>query len=168
MKLIDKKGKLFGVINILDLLAILFVLFVVAGVAFKIFGSKVTGLVSAPQEIVYTVRVPKATELYFEEMKKNDFPQQLTAGEGYVGGAYLTEAYTEPHIEYVEALAGDIVASPEGELVDIVCTIKADISNTSIVSVGTQEIRIGKEHIVKTKFFEMSGIVETMDIRNKG
>ena len=47
MKIIDKKGKLFGLVNIVDLIVLLLVVAVIGVVATKLMGSKVTNAVSA-------------------------------------------------------------------------------------------------------------------------
>ncbi|NLM60645.1 MAG: DUF4330 family protein, partial [Clostridiales bacterium] len=39
MKLVNEKGKLFGLINLVDLLVLLFILLVAGGIVWKIFGN---------------------------------------------------------------------------------------------------------------------------------
>ena len=47
MKIINEKGKLFGLINIVDLIVLLLVIAVIGVVGTKLMGSKVTDAVSA-------------------------------------------------------------------------------------------------------------------------
>ena len=52
MKLIDKKGRLFGKVNIIDLLVVLLVLAAVAAVCWKVAGRKAAASVAAPKHAV--------------------------------------------------------------------------------------------------------------------
>ena len=56
MSVIDKKGKLFGKLNIIDLLAILLIVAVLALIGYKL-TSNSGGLAGAGQKVVYTVEV---------------------------------------------------------------------------------------------------------------
>lgn len=161
MKIINEKGKLFGIINLVDLLVLVFILLVVGGVAWKIFGSQVTRIVANDFEITYTVRMQNTYKEYYDELVKNGFPQQLTAGDGYVDGAYITGAVMVPAVNQVPNSLGQIVDFAEQTRIDIICTITAKTADTAIIKVGTQEIRVGKDHFVKTKYFEMTGTIES-------
>ena len=57
-----------------------------------------------------------------------------------------------------------MVASEQPGYVSVNFTIRATITNPITQAVGTQEVRIGKTHIVKTKTFELvNGIVQTCE-----
>ena len=49
----------------------------------------------------------------------------------------------------------------EGGLIDICFVIEANVANATTNEVGTQEVRIGKTHIVKTVHLEFNyGVIE--------
>ena len=164
MKIINEKGKLFGIINLVDLLVILFVLLVVGGVAWKIFGTQVSELVTSTKDITYTVRIRGTFDRYYDSLVANEFPQQLTTSEGYVADAYIVDAERIQYVTQVTTDDGRIVDALDGTKIDILVTIEANVSDTTAMKVGSQEIRTGKDHIVKTKYFEMNGNIESVVI----
>ena len=42
---------------------------------------------------------------------------------------------------------------------DLLFTIECNVVNPITTEIGTQEVRVGKNHIVKTDKFELSGVV---------
>lgn len=176
MKLVNEKGKLFGIINIVDLLAVLLIVFVVGAVAWKVFGDRIaaeTELKNKQQQIdklaanrisvTYTVRCSTLRSAYYDELVDFGFPQQLAINDGPVDGAYIVDAYTEEATAVFGDSDGVSVMSSYGDRVDIVLTIKADVPPAAFIKIGSQEIRVGKSHIVKTQFWEVTGIIETLD-----
>lgn len=167
MKVVNEKGKLFGVINVVDLLVVLFILAVVGGVAWKIFGGSISDAASAVQveksgaDVVYTVRVSGVRQDVADAVIAIGFPQQLGINEGLVASSYITDARTEP----ATALStdGKFAQMVEYDRTDIVFTIKARVSKGDFITVGSQEVRIGKVHIVKSQFVEFSGIIESIE-----
>ena len=166
MKIINEKGKLFGLINIVDLLVLLFILVVAGGVAWKIFGNQIQQITAPTAEVTYTVRINDASPDVYAALKDMEFPQQLATSSGAVSDAYLQKAETAPAEQSVETSDGRIVTAVDSAKVDIICTITAKINNGAVLKVGTQEIQVGKNHIVKTKFFEMIGVIESLTIND--
>ncbi len=176
MKVINEKGKLFGIINIVDLLALLLVLFVIAVVAWKLFGDSIAETASKNREeaeraemlanrvkVTYTVRCANQRSSAFDALEKFGYPQQLAVNEGVIDGAYVTAAYSEPSMNVFGNSEGAGVETPYGSRVDIVVTIEALVPPDAFITVGSQEVRVGKTHTVKTQFWEVVGTVETMD-----
>lgn len=176
MKVINEKGKLFGIINIVDLLALLLVLFVAAVVAWKLFGDSIAETAEKNREaaereqalanrvkVTYTVRCTNQRESAFEELEKFGYPQQLAVNEGVIDGAFVTAAYSEPATGIFADSEGVGVESTYGSRIDIVATIEALVPPDAFITVGSQEVRVGKTYTVKTQFWEVTGIVETMD-----
>ena len=176
MKVINEKGKLFGIINIVDLLALLLVLFVIAVVAWKLFGDSIAETASKNREeaeraemlanrvkVTYTVRCANQRSSAFDALEKFGYPQQLAVNEGVIDGAYVTAAYSEPSMNVFGNSEGAGVETPYGSRVDIVVTIEALVPPDAFITVGSQEVRVGKTHTVKTQFWEVVGTVETME-----
>ena len=61
MKIINEKGKLFGVVNIVDLLVLLAVIAVAAGVGYKLFAPQIVEATSKQVPMTVVVRVRGAT-----------------------------------------------------------------------------------------------------------
>ena len=172
MKLINEKGKLFGIINIVDLLALVLVLLVVGAVAWKVFGGRIAAEVEQSRleshrqevldsciEVTYTVRIPQLTEDYCKSVQDFGLPQQLAINDGVIEGAFVTDVRSEPTIA-VDANGDSLVGSG---LVDLVFTVDALVLPGPFITVANQEVRVGKAYVLKTQFTEMTGVIETVE-----
>ena len=153
MKIIDEKGRLFGKINLIDLLVIILVVAVVAAVGWKVVGKKAAASVSNnSHEITYTV--------LFE-----DQPVEIAEfAETQIGAQLVNNAKIVP----AEIVSCDAVSSIRtlGH-VDLSITIRATATFSSNVwNVGSQEVRVGYEYILKTSEFELTGIISGMEADN--
>ena len=160
MRIIDEKGKLFGKLNIIDLIAILIVLAVLALLGVKLTsGSGILG--SGGQRIVYTVKVPGVDADVYHSIQQQ-LPSQLMAAEEMQNG-YVTAVEGIP-VEEESYLLEDNISNNTTRLYHeeqgtytLIFTIEATIQDTLTSKIGSQEIRVGKSHIVKTTTFELEG-----------
>lgn len=164
MKVIDEKGRLFGLINIVDLLVLLAVLLVAAGLLWKVFGTKVQEISAPTTEITVTLRTRGAYMRHYNEATAHPLPSQLVSGNGYVDGAMLVEVRKETYIVQVPTAEGNVVDAADPSKIDLIWVIKATVpKNSPIAKIGNQEIRAGRDHIVKTKYLEQIGIIERVE-----
>lgn len=169
MKVIDEKGKLFGKLNLIDLLVIILIIAALVVVGVKVLGGGEES--AAPStRLTYTVRVTaQRTELAGRIAEYVDTAtgkkDQLMAG-GNMLDAYIVDYWTEPS-QYNKMSDGtvelfDSAAAEEAGLVDVCFVIEAYVADTVTNEVGTQEVRLGKTHIVKTTHLEFnSGTIES-------
>lgn len=160
MKLIDEKGKLFGKINIVDLLVIVLAVVVIAVLGIRFLGGgSAAGVGTQAPKLTYTVRVMEVDPATYENVcqfvdsgaGKKD---QLMASGKLLEG-YVTDVTAEEHIPTLMDKVG-------GETLDLVFTVEVIPSDAMAGTVGSQEVRIGKEHILKTMHFEFGeGVVLT-------
>ena len=114
MSVIDKKGKLFGKLNIIDLLAILLIVAVLALIGYKL-TSNSGGLAGAGQKVVYTVEVKNVDAAVYESLQKEALPSQLTAANEMLD-AYVTDIQGTPadpnayHMQW-DGTSGDLTLS---------------------------------------------------------
>ena len=167
-KIVDEKGRLFGKINVIDLIVLVLIVAVAAVVALKFLG-KDAGIPgdNSTTQIEYTVKVPLVQESVYEAVKAQVEAEgeraQLMA-DGSMLDAYVLDVSSEPYLIPVEKEDGTVVASAQPGYVSVNFTIRATITNPITQAVGTQEVRIGKTHIVKTKTFELvNGIIQTCE-----
>lgn len=160
MRIIDEKGKLFGKLNIIDLIAILVVLAVLALLGIKMTSGN-GALSGNGQRIVYTVKVPGVDADVYHSIQQQ-LPSQLMASEEMQDG-YVTAVEGIP-VEEESYLLEDNVSTNTTRLYHeepgtytLIFTIEATIQDTLASKLGTQEIRVGKAHIVKTTTFELEG-----------
>ena len=168
MKVVDEKGKLFGKLNIIDLLVIVLIIAVVVVVGVKVMGGE-SGEEAPATKLTYTVRVTaqpaKLAERVAEYVDTATSKKDQLMASGDMLDAYVVDYWTEP-TQYNKLSDGtveiyDSAAAEEAGLVDICFVIEANVTNAVTNEVGTQEVRIGKTHIVKTVHLEFNyGIIE--------
>lgn len=164
--MIDEKGRLFGKINIVDLLVIIVVviLAVVLGMKFLGKGETLPGPAQATK-LTYTVRVNGVYPEVYEDIKKWVPGDKLMAS-GQILPAQVVAVEAQPHQDTatLNTSNGVLILPLDGDLLDLTFTIEADVMNTVTNEVGTQEVRTGKPHIVKTQHFELTnGIIQTCE-----
>lgn len=170
MKIIDEKGKLFGKLNLIDLLVVLILVAALLFLAVRFIKGSDANPVNSSTKLTYTTLVTNVTpETYVEVQRQlaaaGGRDQLMASGElldGYVTGVTAT-----PHVNYQPDANGVVTASEEkGEKarLDLIFTAEVNVPNPIVNEVGTQEVRVGKTHILKTTHFEFSyGTVLTCD-----
>lgn len=170
MKVIDEKGKLFGKLNIIDLLVLIIVIAAVAVIGVKFLGGGSDEKSASGTQVTYTVRMTAQNANVVEYLAEyvdaaSGKRDQLVAGSSLVD-AYLVDYWTEP-TAYNRTVTGSVelldeVDAEEAGLVDICFVIEANVGSTTTNKVGSQEVRIGRSHIVKTTHFEFDcGFIES-------
>lgn len=151
MSVIDKKGKIFGKLNIIDLLVLILVIAAVVILGGKLTSHTADGAEGQGQQVVYTVLVRNVAPEVYESVQAM-LPSQLYAEDalqnGYVTKVEATPTETDLYgtTEISRGLPGNY---------DLVFTIEATVEDNMSSKLGSQEIRVGKYHIVKTTEFEL-------------
>ena len=171
MKLVDERGKLFGKLNIIDLLVILLLIVAVALIGWKV--TRKDGASNASRTILtYTVEVEGVDQEVYEGIKayvpgESGIGDKLMAN-GEMVDAYVTNVTAAPHeggLTMTDVNGTTMTFPVEGDdTLDLTFTIQANVVNSVTNEVGTQEVRIGKSHIVKTVHFELNnGTITTCE-----
>ena len=165
MKIINEKGKLFGVINVVDLLVLLAVIAVVIGVGYKLFAPQIADATATQVPMTVTVRVRGATPFLVEEVQRNSqVGKQIVSGSSFTE-AVITDMQIEDYVQQVTTADGSIVNALDPSKKDLVFTIETTVpEGTAAPSIGTQEVRAGRTFIVKTNDFETTGNIDMVDI----
>jgi hypothetical protein len=173
-KLINEKGKLFGLINLIDLLLIVTVVVVIiAGIAFM----QRNNITIAPKteltcvEVTITVRLagnlPRQTNPLIDTLSNREYTQLLTT-KGTDHNWFITGYRTEPTIREATDSDGKLVLENDARgREDIVITIKGLIANpadNAPYATSSQELRIGMNFFIKTKYIERQGAIETLEV----
>ena len=149
MKFIDEKGRLFGKLNLIDLLVVLVIIVGVVAVGMKVFGN----------DAVEAVTSQKVTLTY--EVICEDVPQHVADYcTDNIGGQLLSSGkLLNAHIVDCKSV------SVSDEQTDLYFTIEAKTTfSGTVYAVGSQEVRVGKEHIVKTSDIECEGIISHLEV----
>lgn len=170
MKIMDEKGRLFGKLNIIDLLVILLV--IAAAVLFFLRRAQPEP-VETQFELVYQVRATRIEPAIYEQVKQFVDPQQGLRDQMFSSdsnnkllNAFVEDCTASPHVEYVTTSDGQIKrveSSGDDQRLDVVFTIRAWATDPMSNQVGTQQIRVGTGHYVKTTHFEFSGTIIDVD-----
>ena len=163
MKIINEKGKLFGIINVVDLFCLLIIALVIVGVGWRILGPKVQETVAPEAEMTTIMRIRGAYDYTLEELERNNLVgQQLVMGTGYVD-AYITDLQYEPYIIQVQTADGEIVNAEDPVKKDVILTIESKVASTAaILKIGTQEVRAGRTFTLKTRTFETVALIDSV------
>ena len=168
MKLIDAKGRIFGRINIIDLL----VLIVVIAAAVMLVGKLKAGGGDGDDgamNLRYTVMVYGVEAEVYESLKGMVLPDQLMANGELLSGQVVSMGAEESSGKVYSVRPGPRPGGLEykdetAPTYDLTFTVEARVANTVTNEVGTQEIRVGKSHIIKTSNFELeSGVILTCE-----
>lgn len=159
MHIVDEKGKIFGKLNIIDLFVVVILIAAVVLLGVKLANRNGGGVVGTTK-LTYTVEVDAVEPEVYESVKEN-IPGQLMAS-GDLVDAYVVSVTASPSHSgaSLDTSGGALDVTLRDDLLDLVFTIEANVTNTVTNEVGTQEVRIGKSHIVKTTKFELpSGVI---------
>ena len=156
MKIIDEKGRLFGKVNLIDLAVVLILVVAVAAVGMKLFGNKAVSAATS-QQVTLTY-----------EVVAQDVPQHVAdyctahvGGQLLSSGKLLDGSITD--CQAVEVVEGDTTRT------DLYFTIEVNTAFTnSTYAVGSQEVRVGIEHLVKTSDIEVEGVVSSLEVEAHG
>lgn len=165
MKIINEKGKLFGVINVVDLLVLVAAVAVAAGVGYKLFAPQIAEAAAKQVEMTVTVRVRGATPFLVEEVERNSqIGKKIVSGNSFTN-ATITDMKIEDYVQQMPTADGEIRDAVDPSKKDLVFTIETTVpEGTASPSIGTQEVRAGRTFIVKTNDFETSGNIDMVDI----
>ncbi len=166
MKIVNEKGKLFGIINLVDLLVLLAVLVVAAGVIWRTMGSEISETVNPPATVTYEVRARALQARMQPEIDRLlALDTRVIAGSTYVDGARILSVRYEKNIATTTTAEGRIVEAEDPSRVDAIFTLEAKVdANAPVIKVGTQEVRAGISHYVKTRYFECNGPIEKVTV----
>ncbi len=165
--MLDEKGRLFGNINIVDLLVLILIVAVAAVLGWKLLGrnGSLPGASSGGAKITYTVQVnnvyPEVYEGILPYIEQEGGDQLMASGTLLSGYVVAVEAV--PHDSStvsVSSSTGALTFPLDDDLLDLTFTVEATVPNAATNEIGTQEVRIGKSHNLKTVHFEfVSGLI---------
>lgn len=164
MKIINEKGKLFGLINIVDLLVLLAAIAVIGGIGWKLFAPAVKEAASPEVTMITTMRVRGATPFLVKEFERNDQTgKSLVAGNAYVPATVESISVTD-YVQQVTTADGRIVDALDPSKKDIMLVVKSKVTkDTPTPKIGTQEVRAGRTFTFKTNDIETIANIESVN-----
>jgi len=169
MKLINEKGKLFGLINVIDLLVLLAVIVAAVGVTLKLTETEEVATEAPANAVVVRFQararglLPYMRESY--ESYEGELPLQLVSNSSYLTYATLDKIEVEPTSVLTSDEDGTLSRVEDPAVCDVIFTCTAEVSpEDAVMTVGIQELRVGAGHTVKTRYFEASTIIQSIEI----
>lgn len=155
--------------NIVDVVVIIIVIAVIAVFAMKFIDKRQTATGGGVRNVEFTVVCDAmAKELY--EAAVETLPAQMAASGQYVNGTVVS-AKAEPcrvkeiEVRDVGTQNRTYILEPDGEYYTVTFTCTAQLDAASVLNeLGTQEIRIGKTHYVKTDTIEFVGTISSFKV----
>jgi len=158
MKILDEKGKLFGIINIIDLFVLLLAVVIVAGGIWFVSrnDSEVTGPVETYQ---VTIKCAELDEDVAGYLHKGD---RLYYGGGFTD-VVITDFSVEPAKVDVVRDDGTITVTTHPEKKDIYVTVKVNSKpGDPMLWIGQLHATVGKELVLKTQYIEVPGVITSV------
>ena len=168
MKILDRRGRLFGKVNIVDLFVVLIVVALACALIYKKTSKSVNSSAdgaNAPDEYCYVT-------LYCNQMVP-EFSKSINIGDHMVANGKFTDATVVAVNEEPAAYVGyddngKAVLSQHPLWKDVTVVIKEKISpNPVIRKVGEQEVRVGYQYIFKTQKVESGAKVRRVEFESE-
>jgi hypothetical protein len=165
MKLIDNRGRLFGIINIFDLLALAAVILVVSIVGYRLAERNAEKKEKAGTKTwVATVKCPSVPDRFAESLMMDT--RVYYDADGFVN-AKVIDAEEEAAAILVAGSGGQVEEGRHPSLKDVYVTVEIeDIEGDACVKVGRYAVSVGGKFTLKTPYaYAQDGIV--IDLREK-
>ena len=147
----EEKAKRIGKFNIVDIVAVILIVAVAAFVGYKLLNRQDGG--SAKMiPVTYTVLAEGVPVETYENSLKH-LPSKLMASGAFVGGEII-DVEEEPY--YVLGPDGEWVLDEAHTTLIFTAVTEVTKSNVMLTKVGEQEVRVGKEHILKSEYVEFA------------
>lgn len=160
MRIIDEKGKLFGIINIIDLTVLLIIVLLVGG-GIKRAKTK-PELITETKKALITVEVSEIRKPTVDALVVGDSFYHYDKG---VLLGKIVDKKVEPYKEAVESGDGKWVLAEVPEKYVVKLTIEADAKVTpDLVSVEGEHIRVGTQFRLKNKKVAIFGTILDVEV----
>ncbi len=162
MKLVDEKGKLFGIINIIDLSVLLIIVLLAGFAGYKVVGRKLNIASSPTKDVIVTVRSQLATESVSKSIHPGD---SIVGGTTFVDGKI--ESVTVTQADYTTTTDdGRVLVGKHPTRYDLLVTFKVRVNTGSaVLKIGTDELHAGTSFLLKTKTVQLNSYVESIEIK---
>jgi heme/copper-type cytochrome/quinol oxidase subunit 2 len=155
MKIIDDKGKLFGIINIIDLLVLVIILIAIIFIAIRMLPGTEGGETRTQKEMEYTVKVEEVSTYTIDAANVGDAIYDFETGSkiGVISGID-----DRPHMEYLVNKDNEATAIESLDKFDLFISIKADFVETdTALMVEDMIVAVGRSVLVYNKYLFVEG-----------
>ncbi len=159
MKVLNEKGKLFGLINIIDLGVLLIIAALIAGGLWYM-GRKAPDTTVDTKDYYVTIKCPGYDIDVVNAINVGD---RLYYDGGFINSE-VTEVRTEPAKMDVATADGKIVVAQHPELKDIYVKVRVtDSLDDPMIYIGRLHANVGKDITLKTRHVEIPGKITKVE-----
>ena len=150
MKFIDRKGKIFGIINIVDLLVLFLIIGLISVIVVRFNSKRLNANGSNPASQKEEVFVTLYSSLVVPEIAENlKVGDKLVANNSFTS-AEIVSVSVEPAAYVSTNSDGEAVLSQHPLWKDVTVVIKDTVNPSSVIlKAGNQEVRVGYSFILK-------------------
>ncbi len=159
MKIIDEKGKLFGLFNAIDFCVIVLVIVLAAGAYYKFRGLDKTSTTASTEKITYTVEIRRLRDYIFQNVKEGDLLYDKTSG-NCIGT--ITKIDGSPAKDFLSCIDGTYKTVEVENRYDVVLTVEGDgvKTDTGYYINKTYELVRNSSRKFMTKYFECEAKIQ--------
>ena len=166
MKIVNEKGKLFGLINIVDLLVLVVVLLLAAALFVKVILPAASDALAPEAKMEVTLRIRGVMDYMKDQIKESE-GATLIAGSAYVPGTKVISVEEVPYKAAANTDTGEIKTATDPQKYDLVIKVSAkQDKGSAIYKIGNQEVRVGRTFVFKTQTVEQNAIIERIEFIN--
>jgi len=161
VKLIDKKGKIFGIINIFDLTVILILGLLAVGGAYRLKTSRPQVIVESQKAIV-KVEISKVRQATVDGIEAGGTLYHYDRGQRF---GEIIDKQVENFREVVETSDGKLVLLDVPEKYNVILYVEANATNTTdTIIIGGEQTRIGSQFRFKNKKIAVFGTILDIEL----
>lgn len=163
MKLINEKGKIFGLINVIDLCVVLIIAVVIAG-GFRLFGDRWAN-VKTNGTVVVKLEVANIRNESVEAMGIGD---TLSFYDDNLYFGKIVSKELRPYLETIQTENNELVQATAPDKFNLDLYVECDAYITDdVVVIGKQPTRIGNQFTLKNRTISVIGTIMKVDINQK-
>jgi hypothetical protein len=150
--LVDDRGRLFGLINLVDGVVLLIVLALVAAGAYKVMALR-SGPVRQPRMIEVTLLAPEVRQATVDVVREG---AQVWEHDSSASFGTVARVQALPATKHTATADGRWVLAELPERYDLLVTLRVPaLVSDAAISVGRMETRIGTKVIIKTALYSL-------------
>lgn len=161
-KIMDKNGRLFGLISVIDILVILVIVAIAAGIYCRYFVLDKTAVNVATQTVQYTVVIEEARSLVEENIQVGD--KLFEAKNGIEIGSIVAVDVTPAEIGTTD-MEGNYIRVPSEDRYRVVLTVESSMTQSDgrYYANRTYEINKGYQTELYTKYVSFTGTILSIE-----
>jgi hypothetical protein len=164
LKLLDDKGKVFGLINIIDLIVLVFVVALVLGGAYRFYGPRQNGDIFQQEgdTVLMKGRVFDVSKYTANVIRVGDIVIDTAA---QVPFGEIISVETVPHRRPVDTAEGKVVLSEVPERFDVILSLKgaARVSEHAI-RIATHDVRVGSRIVLGGREYSIATTILQVEV----